>query len=258
MKRVLVFLAAVALLAPLRAFADGPSAREIVKAASDKGAANLLDLKAEITLVTTDKAGAAKTRKMSMASKKIGGKVSSLVRFRAPPDVAGIALLAVEGGAGKADELTLYLPAFKRTRRVAQGQRGSSFADTDFSYADFSRGGGSVNEDAGKRLPDEKLLEREVYVVEGPAETGSPYATVRGFFEKKTFLPLRIEMLDKDGSKLKTYSVKKLTEVSGRTLAGEAVMENHKTGSATSITLDKVEVGAPPDELFTERGLERG
>ncbi|NIR52116.1 outer membrane lipoprotein-sorting protein, partial [candidate division KSB1 bacterium] len=52
-----------------------------------------------------------------------------LVRFLAPADQRGISFLSLP------DEIKyLYLPAFRRVRRIASHMENQKFAGTDFSY----------------------------------------------------------------------------------------------------------------------------
>lgn len=240
------------------AHAAEPSAGELARRALELGAANLTGLSADVVMTTTDKNGKQRTRELRIASKQLDGRVHTLVRFRSPSDVAGIALLAVEGKGGKADELTVYLPAYKRTRRIAPSQRGASFADTDFSYADFTRGSEPVDPSKVKRLEDATLRGRPVYVIEGPAPKGSPYARVRAWIDRASTLVLKAESYDGDGALLRTYEAEELAEQGGRTIPVKATMRNARTGSQTVLVLKKVETEAPPDSHFTERALERG
>lgn len=256
-----IFSAAAALLivaSSIPAGAAEPSAAELASKAMEVGAANLAGMRAEVTMTTTDGSGSSRTRKLSVASKEIDGRAHTLVRFRAPADVAGIALLAIEGREGKADELTLYLPAYKRTRRISPSQRGASFADTDFSYADFSRGSEPIDPSKAKRLEDATVLDRPAFVIEGPAPKDSPYGRVKVWLDKKTHLVLRAESSDKEGAPFRTYEVQEVGERGGRTLPVKATMRNAKTGSRTELVLEKIETEPPPDAMFTERALERG
>ncbi|MFN7133313.1 MAG: outer membrane lipoprotein-sorting protein, partial [Myxococcales bacterium] len=189
------------------ATAEELSGAAIARKTVEVGASNLAGLKAEVAMTTTDKSGAARQRKLTMASKRIDGRMHTLVRFRAPSEVAGIALLAVEGRPGKPDDVVVYLPAYKRTRKISPGQRGASFADTDFSYADFSRGAQPVDVESTKRLADERLLDRPVYVLEGPAPADAPFARVKVWVDQQTFLAIKAESYDKDGALVRTYTV---------------------------------------------------
>ena len=59
----------------------------------------------------------------------------ALVRFLEPPDVRRTSVLIVENDAAN-DDLWVYLPAVRMTRRISSSQRADSFFGTDLSYED--------------------------------------------------------------------------------------------------------------------------
>src|SRR3954468_23667790 len=100
------------------------SAQEIARKSRERGALNLLDLTAELRLVTVGKDGSAKEQRMVSSARRIGGRIHSLARFTAPPGVAGVAVLTAQGEGTAPDEISLYLPKLKRVRKIVQAQRG--------------------------------------------------------------------------------------------------------------------------------------
>ena len=59
----------------------------------------------------------------------------ALVRFLEPPDVRRTSVLILENQAAN-DDLWVYLPAMRMTRRISSSQRADSFFGTDLSYED--------------------------------------------------------------------------------------------------------------------------
>ena len=244
-----------ALLLAFPVLAD-ESAAEISKKARERGALNLVGLTAELKLVTTGRDGTAKEQVLSTTSKQISGKNHALARFSSPASVAGVAVLTIAGAQGEGDDVSLYLPKLKRVRKVARSDRGKSFMDTDFSYADIGSNG-ARDEDV-KRLPDEKVEGRECFVLEGKGDASSPYGTVKMFVDKQTSVPMKVEYADKDGKPSKVYRTLKLKQFKDRVLAAESVMENLQTGSKTQMSVLKLEEATLGDDAFTDRALERG
>lgn len=236
--------------------AEGPTAAEISKNARERGALNLVGLKAEMKLVSTGADGKSKEQVLSSTSKTIGGKSHALARFSSPAGVAGVAVLTVAGEQGQGDDVSLYLPKLKRVRKVAKSDRGKAFMDTDFSYADIGSNG--ARDEDTKKLEDAKIDGRDCYVLEGKGEEDSPYGTVKMFIDKQTWVPMQVEYADKAGKPLKRYHTLKLSKFKDRVLAQESVMENLQTGSKTQMTVLKLEESTLGDEAFTDRALERG
>lgn len=234
-----------------------PSAAELARRSREAGALNLVDLTAELKLTTTGKDGKAKEQVLRSSARRIGGRMHGVARFSAPAGVAGVAVLTVEGGPGEADAVTLYLPKLKRTRKVASGQRGDAFMQTDFSYADLGAPGG-VREDAVTREKDDVVDGRPTYVLRSKGEGDSPYGEVRVWIDRETFVPLRATYADRVGKPLKEYRALKLRKFEGRVLAATSSMKNLQTGSATTVEVLSLDRSTLGDDAFTERALERG
>lgn len=232
------------------------SAAEISKKSRERGALNLVGLTAELKLVSTGADGKAKEQVLSTTSKDINGKSHALARFSSPAGVAGVAVLTVAGEQGQGDDVSLFLPKLKRVRKVARSDRGKSFMDTDFSYADIGSNG--ARDEDTKRLADARVEGRDCFVLEGKGDESSPYGDVKLFIDKQTSVPMLAEYADKSGKPFKRYKTLKLKQFKDRVLAAESVMENLQAGTKTQMTVLKLEEATLGDEAFTDRALERG
>jgi hypothetical protein len=247
---------AVALLVAPPARAE-ESAADIARRSRERGALNLLGLRAELKLTSVMKDGRRKEQVLTSTAKRVDGRLCSLARFSQPAGVAGVAVLSVEGARGEPSDISLYLPKLKRVRKVAKGQRGQSFMDTDFNYADLGGSGGERDESL--RLAGEaKVLERPAHVLRGQAGPDSPYGEVTLYVDKETDVPLKAEYSDREGKPFKVYRAVQLKKFKDRVVASQSVMENLQTGSSTTLEVLKLEEVQLGDEAFTERALERG
>jgi outer membrane lipoprotein-sorting protein len=245
----------IALVGSVSAFAD-QSAAEISRKSREKGALNLVGLTAELKLVTTASDGKVKEQQLSTSSRAINGKSHALARFSAPAGVSGVAVLTIEGAKGDGDDVSLYLPKLKRVRKVANSDRNKAFMDTDFAYADITSNG--TRADDVTQLSDESVEGRDCFVLKGKGDEASAYGEVKLFIDKETYVPMRVEYLDKVGKPLKRYRTLKLKAFKERVIAAEAVMENLQSGSKTHMTVLKLEASTVGDDAFTEQALERG
>lgn len=238
------------------AWAAEETAAEISRKSREQGGLNLLDLTAEIRLTTQSKDGKKKVQVLSSTTRKIDGRTHSIARFSEPASVVGVSVLTVEGKGGEADDIALYLPKLKRVRKVAKTQRGQSFMDTDFNYADLGNSG--ADDDHMKRNADQKIDGRDAFVLNGNADEYSPYGEVTLYIDRETYVPVKVDYKDKDQKPFKVYRATKLKKYKDRTLATEAIMENLQTGSKTLLEILHLDDSKLGDEAFTERGLERG
>lgn len=79
-------------------------------------------------------------RRLEVASKIIGDRLHTYVRFREPQYIRGVAFLGIEARQSGGDaERFVFLPSLRRIRRVSGGQSGDAFLGTDLSYHDFER-----------------------------------------------------------------------------------------------------------------------
>jgi hypothetical protein len=247
---------AVALLVAPPARAE-ESAADIARRSRERGALNLLGLRAELKLTSVTKEGRRKEQVLTSTAKRVEGRLCSLARFSQPAGVAGVAVLSIEGAKGEPSDISLYLPKLKRVRKVARGQRGQSFMDTDFNYADLGGSGGERDESL--RLSGEaKVLDRPAHVLRGQAGPDSPYGEVTLYVDKETDVPLKAEYSDREGKPFKVYRAVQLKKFKDRVVASQSVMENLQTGSSTTLEVLKLEEVQLGDEAFTERALERG
>jgi hypothetical protein len=247
-------LVALLVIPPARA---EDSAVEIVRRSRERGALNLLGVRAEVKLTSVSKTGQRKEQVLTSTAKRVEGRLHSLARFSQPAGVAGVAVLTVEGARGEPADISLYLPKLKRVRKVARTQRGQSFMDTDFNYADLG-GSGGEQEEVMRLVGETKVLDRLAHVLRGKPGPDSPYGEVTLYVDKETSVPVKIEYSDRDGKPLKVYRAQQLKTFKDKVLAARAVMENLQTGSTTTLEVLKLEEVQLGDEAFTERALERG
>ena len=107
----------------LAALAHAQSADEIIdKARSVQRIDNGVQ---QIKMVLVSRSGSTRERRFEMRVRKDEGVVRSYVRFSHPTDVAGTQLVMVDHP-DQVDEQLLYLPALRRTNRIAGRARAGS------------------------------------------------------------------------------------------------------------------------------------
>jgi hypothetical protein len=116
--------------------AQQPAAEEIMKRSRELSLAGTIS--ANISLKITEKSGAVRNRTISLTSKSYpDGTEKRLIKFLEPADVRGTAML-VNDLQKVSDEMWIYLPALKKTRRIVSSEKGKSFMSSEFSNADMS------------------------------------------------------------------------------------------------------------------------
>lgn len=200
MAAALAALAALVLLAggaPLRA--ANAEAGEGVDEVVDCVKANQPRLSAEqrVTLRTVDRTGEARDSEATIYWQKSGDKSKALIRFEAPPDLRGSALLLLEKD--ERADMFMYLPELRRVRRVSKHSVAGSMFGTDFSYEDFERLQGLGEDGEIRRLPDGELDGRKVFVLEGRPSQGreSAYERSVSYVDQERCIPIRTELYER-------------------------------------------------------------
>src|SRR4029453_12363577 len=102
-------------------------------------ASKVTGVRVEATRVLINEKGQQRERRNTtvIALQPNGVDSKFAVRFSTPADVQGTAFLQVEHSEGD-DDLWIYLPALKKSRRLVASNKKDSFVGSDFSYGDVS------------------------------------------------------------------------------------------------------------------------
>jgi outer membrane lipoprotein-sorting protein len=247
----------------IAALAPELSARDIME--KNFYASKVKSLRTDSTMALINDKGQQRERKNTTLLKLQPNGIDSklLVKFSTPADIKGTGFLQVEHIEGD-DDLWIYLPALKKSRRLVANNKKDSFVGSDFSYGDISLP--KVDLYRHTLLRSEAVDQHDCYVIESvPAndtvKSNSGYSKKITWVRKDTLLEAKVEYYDISGRLLKTQLTTNHQRVEPdpqRWFALYREMTNHQTGHKTVLRFDKIESGVPaPDELFTTRYVER-
>jgi outer membrane lipoprotein-sorting protein len=212
------------------------------------------DLSADLTMLLTNAKG--KQRTSVLRSKSINGNEKQIIWFLAPADDRGVAFLKIEHK-GQDDEMRMWLPAFKKIRRISSKKKGDAFMGSDLSYEDMSNR--DLEEYDWKRGPDETVEGKLCYVLEArpKPEIRSTYSLHRTWIIQKDLVAIKEESYDRAGNLLKVKSMKH-QKLKGYDIPTEIFVKNVQKDHSTRLTFDHVEVDTGiPESLFQEKNLKR-
>ena len=187
-----------------------------------------------------------------------------LIRFLYPPDLKGTGFLVIEYPKGD-DDMWLYLPTLRKSRRKLASNKKDSFMGTEFSYGDIVAA--KVEEYKYNLLGREVIDGSECYVIEArPANKDVlkdyGYSKRIDYISKNNFTRLKSVFFDKHEKKLKTLTAKTPYEadpVNHKWFMRDMEMTNHQNGRRTLLKLEKITINSGiRDERFTVRYLEKG
>lgn len=217
--------------------------------------------KAAVQMVLTTKNGAKETRNVGEYGREKNDLSDMVMIFLSPASVKDTRFLQKENKDAD-DDKWIYLPSLRTTRRIASSDGSKPFVGTDFSYDDLSTR--EVDEDTHELLREETKGAFDCYVVKStPVDPkDSQYLYRVSWVDKKTWIPIFIELYDKKGNLEKTSEIKRIEQKTGNStynIPMEQIMTNVQTGHSTSLKIVNIEVDKPlADGYFTPNFLNTG
>jgi hypothetical protein len=199
-------------------------------------------------------------------SKDNGKYTMKLMFFIEPADVRNTGFLTYDySDAQKDDDQWLYLPALRKTKRIASSDQSSAFMGSDFSYADLTR---PVAEEWSCKLLKEDLVRgQKVWLVEASpiskaVEDRYGYTKSIWFIRQDNFMIVRAIHWVKKGERLKYFDVKQVERIDGIWIGTQVHMkttQNKRTLHRTILRWHNTKFNQNLDqEVFTIRRLEKG
>lgn len=188
-------------------------------------------------------------KKMSFEA-KLKGLNKKLIRFTAPGDVKGMTVLTTEEG-----HMYVYLPSYKRIRRVAAHVRNQGFMGTDLSAEDM----GAASLSVGWKSRIIKQTDKE-WVLEVTAKPGNETTYSKLIVEvlKQYGGVSKIDYINGKGKVVKTQTRSEWKTFGPITLPTFFEVRDLQTGSITRMRFFDCRVNtAIPDSTFSKRALMR-
>jgi hypothetical protein len=246
------------LLPLLPAVAQRPDARQIMEKSRDLSITG--SMSASINLTILEKSGATRNRKISMTTKSYaGGLEKRFIRFIEPADVRGTSMLVVDNK-NTADEMWIYLPALKRTRRIVTSEKGKSFMSSEFTNADMSS---PTLSDFEHRHLDKSGTNNQWIIESIPVSEKK--ADEYGYSRKVSYISMdqnqvsKMEFYNFDNALFKIIEIKSVFPLDdGKYLVKDMVANNLITSRRSEILFSNINEGVKVDDtFFTVQNLER-
>jgi outer membrane lipoprotein-sorting protein len=246
------------LLPLLQAAAQQPDAGQIMNKSRDLSITS--SLSANINLTITEKAGSTRSRTISMTTKSYAdGLEKRFIKFIEPADVRGTAMLVVDNK-NTADEMWIYLPALKKTRRIVTSEKGKSFMSSEFSNADMASP--AISDFSHKHL--EKSGTNNQWIIES-TPANEEKADEYGYSKKISYVSIdknqvqKMEFYNFDNELFKIIEIKSFFPLGdGKYMVKNMVASNLSTGRNSKIMFSNISEGVKVDDsFFTIQNLER-
>jgi len=248
-----VLAAAISLLSLSALSADLKDPQEIVRRAELAAYYAGQDGRSEARMLISDSQGRRQTRQFTILRRDTedGGSQDMLVFFSRPADVRDT-VFRVAKRPGRDDDRWLYLPGLDLVKRIAAGDKRTSFVGSHFYY-----------EDASGRNPAEdnfRLIETSDshYVLEAtPRDPGSVrFARYEVRIDKATLLPVISRYFTAQNKAYREVEALKTEMIQGHPTVTHSRVKDLESGGETQMQFRniKYDLGLPED-IFSERSL---
>jgi hypothetical protein len=217
-------------------------------------------MQATISLSITEKSGAARNRTISMTTKSFpGGLEKRFIKFIDPADVRGTAMLVLDNRI-ISDEIWIYLPALKKTRRIVSSEKGKSFMSSEFSNADM--GSPTLTDFTSRHIEGSGF--NNTWIIES-VPVNDEKAEEYGYTKKVSYINMdkcqvqKMEYYNFDGEHFKTIEIKGIYSMpEGKYMVKNMIASNLVTNRKSEIIFSDI-VGnvKVEDSYFSIQNLER-
>ncbi len=227
-----------------------PSARHILEKAADLVDYQSISMK--IVLKTSTPSGSVRVREIDSYSLSGNDVSKMLIRITAPPDQRGVAML-IHDYRNKSDDMWIYLPALRKSRRIVSSEKGSQFMGSEFLNSDMSR---PVLKDFSHSVKGtSKIDNQECWIIESVALDAN-VARENGcnkkisYVTKKDTLCRKTEFYDSGSNLQRVQTISKFVKNGTNSYIATLLdVLNKKTGRRSTIEISPVTENAPLDGI---------
>ena len=209
----------------------------------DANLAKIKDKSVDIEMTMSNlKTGKSKVKKAELLQK---GETKKLFRYTFPESDAGIATLTLPN-----DEIYLYLPMFKKPKKITNMAESNAFNKSDFSLDDMASSDFAEKYSAGLMTYEGDAFK----VMLTPKDAKSPYSKLVIYIKKSQYTAEKIEYYVKtEMQKFALYNYRKVSDV---WVADEVSMEDVKKQHKTTLKMTNIKINQGLDDsLFALESL---
>ncbi|NIP27766.1 MAG: outer membrane lipoprotein-sorting protein [Phycisphaerae bacterium] len=214
------------------------------------------DGKAKVKMTITNKQGQKRNREFIILRKDVkdGGDQKYFVYFQKPADVRKMVYMVHKhADPNKDDDRWLYLPALSLVKRIAAGDKRTSFVGSDFLYEDVS--GRSLEDDTHELIETTEKMFVIKNVPKKPDSVEFGYYNVS--IDRKTYVPMKMEFFDKEGKLYRVIESKKVEKIQDFYTVVKSEVRDLKKESKTEMEFSDIQYNIKLKDIFEERYLHR-
>lgn len=245
------------------AYADNVDVQKLM--VSNDASSKVIDAKSDMTMTLENEDGQQRVRKLAALTKLKPDGVNNqrVLRFQSPADIKGTVTLLIEQ-TGQDDDMWIYLPSLKKTRRLVSDNKRDSFVGSDLTFGDLI--GHKPSEWISTLQKEDVLDNKPVYVIESlpkdeSVKSHTGYSKRLIWIDKQSNVALKTDYWDETGQFLKTIQVSDIRLVDVDRAKWQFMdlnAENFQTHHKTVLHFDDYKVNQNlADTLFNPSSLEK-
>jgi len=198
-----------------------------------------------------DNKGNVRMRTLETSTKKFGNTTKMMMKFTAPADVSGTTIL-IHDYSDKNADMWIYMPATRKSRRIAGRERSSSFMGSEFSNSNMSTP--NLDDFTHKVVGSAVVDGKQCYKIESTClntnvESENGFYKQFSYMDKQTNLSYKVEYFDRKGKQLKTQTLSNYKkQPNGKYFCYTMEMKNEVSGRRSVIETNKFQLGSAKSE----------
>lgn len=234
MKSETAFVILIACAAGISTASHGDETRGLeIMSEVDERATGFQGLTAQVTMILRSGKGKERERQFDLSLLEVDGDGDKQkIVFRKPADVKATALLTHSHVLAD-DDQWLFLPAFKRVKRISAANHSGPFVGSEFAYEDLATQ--DADNYINRYVGDEPVDDVPCFVVERlPRFDNSGYRRQMVYVDEDELRYQKIEFYDRENRLLKTLRLESYELFEQRFWRPLSMtMSNHQTGKST-------------------------
>ena len=194
-----------------------------------------------LEMILINRHGAERIREIKQYEKDFGDAEKKIMFFISPADVRNTSFMNWSYDSKQSDDQWIFLPALNKVKRISSENKSEYFMGSDFTYDDMKSR--EIDDFEYELLEEDVYNNYETYVVKATPKKPEEeqYAKTISWITKEHYIPVKVEMYDKDSGELyKEMKVKSdIKKIDGIWTVFSTVMENLDSGHKTNLYVKK-------------------
>lgn len=199
-------------------------------------------------------------KKMYMFEKDYADKEMISLFFIAPADVRNVSFLIVNYNESLAqdDDQWMYLPAYRKIRRISGQDKRGSFMGSTFNYSDLDKI--RVNDFKSVLVGEEKVLDRDTWKIERTPVSQdvinkNGYNNTNVWVDKNTYLVIKQEFFNSKGIKFKELIAEDIQLKQNIWTIMRSKMTNLESGKVSEMLFNNIKYNVGVEDQYLSQNI---